>query len=157
MTVEPNLYEARFSGAFDVDDADAEAVNFRGRYVYIVIADYTQEALKENAKGDTILTITLKPVDVALVRTQEMKNSLIEQFHLQGLEPQLPGFEFDRLKELDDSLTGLDPELEFKLDEEEVFTPSSSTAQVLPSPVLNGSEPGPRDPVLSRFLEEATQ
>lgn len=86
MEIDANLFEGKFTGPFEVGKSD---VSYGGRHVFVVVADVKGASISETKDGDDKLTFTMKPVDVAVVRSQERSEGLIRDFNLSGLPPGL--------------------------------------------------------------------
>jgi len=140
-----NTFEGRFSGTLDVEEVDLKSMRYGGRYVLVVVADYDNFTVKPTKEGNNKQVVVFKPVDWALVRTEDMKARLIDLYHLQGLDPTLPG--------LDPELTIASPLV--AENEVEVFAPGAGSEgpQVASAP---GADPSrwTSPEVLQTYLDE---
>lgn len=94
MDVNPTLFEGKFTGTFDIHDIDADYLNYGGRYVVVLVADYSTISISETKNGDVKQTMGLKVIDASVVTSKEEEEKLLKEHYLTGADPNLPGFDF---------------------------------------------------------------
>lgn len=87
----PELFEARFSGAFDLDETELPSVEPDSEVFIVVHARVTGEALDIHPKTGVVKQISkLKVGEAAVVRTSQLRDTLCDSLGLTRPTPQLP-------------------------------------------------------------------
>jgi hypothetical protein len=154
---EPELFEARFSGAFDLDDSELALVEPDSEVFIVVHARVTGEALDIHPKTGVVKQVSkIKVGEAAVVRTTQLRDSLCDSLGLTRPTPQLPfntperidNLEAEVLDRAEVAVTTRDTNPKKAFEEPDENT--STDVDV----VRHGKTGGARDtdPILARFI-----
>lgn len=166
--LEVDQHQARFAGTVELEPQDADTMSMDTQFMAVVVCTVSGATVTDNAKGEVVRTNKFKLDNFAVVRDQELRDTLYEKLgSLTGVEAPAEMFKpaADRPAEtvpeenVAEELPEDDVVVVTSVDEdEEVFSPGNArrheSARVptgLPAP---GSRPRQYDPALAAFLNE---
>lgn len=81
-------HEGRLAGTFELPPADLAAIEFNGRVMLVIVADVGAPFRVTTDLKEDINTAhwTMKSVDAAIVRTESLRNLLVEALHLDAAD-----------------------------------------------------------------------
>jgi hypothetical protein len=141
---EPERFQARFSGRFDVPTEDTEAMTLDDELMVVAVVRVDAETQKSDLRsGDLVWTGTLGVRQAAVVRNHELARRLFDELELAGPEPELPFYDLQHERSV---VEVSHPEVSVDVNGE-VFTPDAG--RLPPSSPARGS----KDLELQSFLE----
>lgn len=150
---EPDRYQARFTGRFEVEPDDADLMELDADLMVVVLVRVDGDAEKFEKNGDKVWTGVLGVRDAGVIRDPQLMSRIHEELRLEPPDPQLPFYELQNPGSVENQQV-VDPadvhEVEvppISVDVEtgEVFRPDAGRL-----PVAVG---GSKDPALKSFLE----
>lgn len=140
------LYDGKFSGAFDVDEHVAQNIAHGDEVAFIVVASAKGAAFTDTKDGQVKRTNTFKVTEALVVDDEELVQQVMDKVIAQGTQSvaqQIPGQLTHNFDEADDPAS--EPV------EEPVATPVQATEPEVFSPEPEISQTS--DPILKNFLD----